>query len=104
MGPVVSPPTTTGVRFEVPLCATAAWILAVTRAGGVCQCTGACGRKHTTGGGTCERVQGARGVMLHLTGDGAVYCPRCHDSIAQAAASTAPVPVADQLDITALLA
>ena len=88
--------------FPIPIFATEAWIAAVTAVGGLCQCAGQCGRKHTATGGRRDREQGRNGVTLHLTGLGAVYCPRCHDGVARAEARNAPAPVVDQLDILAL--
>ena len=101
--------TATPLRFTVPIFATPAWIRAVTAAGGLCQCTGRCGRKHahTSTPGQCDARQGAPGVMLHLTEDGAVYCLRCFSSIERAAKQAAAIAAAasdtDQLDLFALL-
>ena len=102
---------TAALRFTVPIFATPAWIRAVTAADGLCQCTGQCGRKHTrtrtAAPVQCDARQGAPGVMLHLTGDGAVYCARCFASIERAAKQSAAVADArsdaDQLDLFALL-
>lgn len=103
--------TVAPLRFPVPIFATPAWIRAVTAAEGLCQCTGACGRKHTrTRTATavrCTARQGEPGVMLHLDEAGGVYCLRCFTSIEraakQAAALAAAPPDADQLDLFALL-
>lgn len=98
------------LRFAVPIFATPAWILAVTAADGLCQCTGRCGRKHTRTAtpGKCDARQGAPGVMLHLSEGGAVYCPNCFADIERAAKQSAADAAAarsdtDQLDIFALL-
>jgi hypothetical protein len=100
--------TEAALRFTVPIFATPAWILAVTAAGGLCQCTGRCGRKHTRTAtpGKCDARQGAPGVMLHLAETGAVYCLDCFASIeraARAATLAAAAADTDQLDIFALL-
>lgn len=56
MGPVVSMPAAEPApEFPIPIFATAAWIAAVTACGGVCQCAGQCGRKHTATRGRCDR-------------------------------------------------
>jgi len=97
---------TAAPEFTIPIFATPAWIAAVTAANGACQCAGQCGRKHTRTrtkvAVQCSARQGANGVTLHLTEAGGVYCPRCHDDIARAAARIAPAPDVDQLDIFAL--
>ena len=101
---------TVPLRFTVPIFATPAWIRAVTAADGLCQCAGQCGRKHahTSTPGKCDARQGAPGVMLHLTEDGAVYCANCFGSITRAAKQSAALAAAaaagaDQLDLFALL-
>jgi hypothetical protein len=114
VGPVVSMAadtvTPSPLRFPVPIFATPAWILAVTAADGLCQCTGQCGRKHTRSrtetAAQCTARQGAPGVMLHLTESGTVHCQRCHGDIARAAERAAkraaPPPDVDQLELFAL--
>ncbi len=103
--------TAAPLRFPVPVFAAPAWIRAVAAADGLCQCAGACGRKHTrTRTETavqCTARQGAPGVMLHLTESGQVYCLRCLVSIERAAKQAAALAedMADtgQLDLFALL-
>jgi hypothetical protein len=72
-----------------PLCATATWRAAVKAAGGLCQCAGACGRKHTATKGACDQYQGLNDLNLHLAEDGEVYCPRCFGPIMRAFAKAA---------------
>ena len=68
-----------------PLSATSAWRRAVAAASGRCQCTGACGRKHPSGGGSCTAAHGVLGARLNLAEDGRVYCAPCFTPIAKAA-------------------
>jgi len=68
-----------------PLSATPAWRRAVAAASGRCQCTGACGRKHNAGIGTCTAEQGVLSARLNLATDGRVYCAPCFTPIAKAA-------------------
>jgi len=68
----------------VPLWATAAWLAAVQAAHGLCQCAGACGRKHRASGYRCDQYQDLNGTNLHLAQDGKVYCPKCFADIAKA--------------------
>jgi hypothetical protein len=68
---------------EIPFCATPAWLAAVQAADGLCQCAGACGKKHKATGGRCDQRQGLNGQTLHLAEDGSVYCPRCFNPVAR---------------------
>ena len=106
---MTTPPAieTAAALTGVPLCATPAWLAAVTAAGGYCQCAGQCGRKHKATAGRCTESQGRNGIILHLTGTGAVYCPPCDlgqaNAAARAVAKAAPAEVAGQGDLFDLL-
>lgn len=86
MGPVVSAQEATGALAGVrePLWATPTWRAAVQAADALCQCAGACGRKHAATGGHCDQYQGLNDLDLQLAEDGRVYCPRCFAAIARA--------------------
>jgi len=72
-----------------PIWATPAWRGAVKAAAWVCQCAGACGRKHAATGGHCDQYQGRNDLDLQLATDGQVYCPRCFAAVARALAQAA---------------
>ena len=86
MGPVVSVDELTDAlaASREPIWATLAWRAAVKAALGLCQCSGACGRKHAASGGHCDQRQGLGDLDLQLATDGRVYCPRCFAAIARA--------------------
>ncbi len=86
MGSVVSVEEFPGVSAapSEPIWATPTWRAAVKAALWVCQCAGACGRKHAATGGHCDQRQGLNDLDLQLAEDGEVYCPRCFASIARA--------------------
>jgi len=92
--------TTSGPVAPLPL-----WDLVIHRAGHCCECTGACGKKHASTGGRCDRANGSyaskhRGPIrllaapadpaqlalpadqqARLTADAlAAWCPTCHDT------------------------
>ncbi len=79
-------PTTRADRLPEPIWATSVWRAAVQAAHGMCQCAGACGRKHAASGGHCDQYQGLNGLSLNLAANGEVYCPRCFAAIARALA------------------
>ena len=70
--------------FSGPLSATKRLRDAVTAAGGVCACTGACGRTHADNHGRCAHGL-TGGYRLFLTEAGALLCARCFDSVTAAA-------------------
>ena len=72
-----------------PIWATPMWRAAVKAAHGLCQCAGACGRKHAASGGHCDQYQGLNDLNLYLAEDGQAYCPRCFAAIARALAQAA---------------
>lgn len=86
MGPVVSAQELTDVlaALREPIWATPTWRAAVQAAGGLCQCVGACGRKHAASGGHCDQRQDLNDLDLQLAENGEVYCPRCFAPIARA--------------------
>lgn len=45
-----------------PLVCADAWSAVMTAAGHRCTCTGACGQKHTIGGGQCDATNGRAGT------------------------------------------
>ena len=55
----------------------------------MCQCSGACGRKHAVTGGHCDQYQGLNDLDLQLSTDGQVYRPRCFAPIARSLAQAA---------------
>lgn len=77
-----------------PIAATATWETVIVAAGGMCQCTGACGSRHTTTAMRCDRTQDVEGIRLvtaptDLTlrpheaaavpvAELRAWCPRCH--------------------------
>lgn len=80
-----------------PLAATAAWRAAVAAAGGVCTCTGACGKAHQRTAGRClHSLTG--GYRLFLTAAGELVCAGCFDALsslrrqATRAAAQSPEP------------
>jgi hypothetical protein len=80
-----------------PLAPTAAWRAAVAAEGGVCTCTGACGKQHQRTAGRClHSLTG--GYRLFLTTAGELLCAGCFDALsalrrkATHAAVTAPEP------------
>jgi hypothetical protein len=81
-----------------PLAATAAWRAAVAAAGGVCTCTGVCGKQHQRTAGRCLRSL-TGGYRLFLTTAGELLCAGCFDALSALrrktarAAITAPEPV-----------
>lgn len=72
-----------------PIWATPTWRAAVQAADGLCQCAGACGRKHAATGGHCDQRQGLNDLNLLLAENGEVYCPRCFTAIVRALAQAA---------------
>jgi hypothetical protein len=63
-----------------PLAATAAWRAAVAAAGGVCTCTGACGKAHQRTAGRClHSLTG--GYRQFLTPAGELLCAGCFDAL-----------------------
>lgn len=63
-----------------PLSATAAWRAAVAAAGGVCTCTGACGKAHQRTAGRCLHCL-TGGYRLFLTTTGELVCAGCFDAL-----------------------
>jgi hypothetical protein len=63
-----------------PLAATAPWRAAVAAAGGVCTCTGACGKAHQRTAGRCLRSL-TGGYRLFLTTAGELLCAGCFDAL-----------------------
>ncbi len=88
-------PNDTATAPAVPFWATAAWLAAVQAAAWLCQCAGACGRKHRATGGACDQRQGLNGTNLHLAEDGKVYCPKCFADIAKALRQAADAEAAE---------
>lgn len=86
MGPVVRARELTdgSAALREPVWATPTWRAAVKAALWVCQCSGACGRKHAASGGHCDQYQGLSDLDLQLAENGEVYCPRCFAPIARA--------------------
>ncbi len=98
------------------------WEQVIGRAGGCCQCTGACGRKHADNGGRCDRQNGSYASrhtgpvrllaapadpislalpahqQAHLIAELlAAWCPGCHDAARTRATRTARQASADRL-------
>lgn len=47
-----------------PIWGSELWRQVVSRAGGICQCTGQCGAKHSQSHGRCDMQEGRRGEHL----------------------------------------
>ena len=90
---------------------TGEWREVITRAGGRCECRGACGRKHQDGGGRCKRLNTRCAPLSAVPREPAVptriavtlpaaalqaLCRPCHDGIAAAWATARAAALRDQ--------
>lgn len=83
------------------------WTAAFEACGGMCCCTGQCGRDHTRTEGRCDRSYAPGWLNLHLIGAGLLLCATCHKrhqaaraaERATAAAKAAAARAAEQLSL-----
>jgi hypothetical protein len=91
---------------------TGEWREVVTRAGGQCECRGACGRKHKDGGGRCTRtdlphavprepVAASVAVTLPAAALHAL-CGPCHDATEKTRAARRAAALLGQADTGSL--
>lgn len=89
---------------------TGEWHEVVTRAGDRCECRGACGRKHTNGGGRCTHLNSDHALLAAVprepvptriaaalpADDLQALCGPCHDGLSRACNAARAAELHDQ--------